>query len=286
MSQLVQHSDPRAQPIITGRGLVAAGNPLFRPRGLTDWLIWQTISGACRIETERGWEISRAGELILIAPHIRQHYGAADNQSWECVWAVFAPRAHWFEWLRWPTLGRGIMRLQPAPPAKCLQFQRSLQRTHDQAIAGSTDALDWAMNTLERLLLRCRQLARSTTQSGLDPRVERAVAWLHAQARRPITAEACARASGCSAVHLRRLFRAQIGASPLVYHERCRLERAANLLRLTGMSIKEIAGELGFADPLYFSTRFRRHYGIPPRAYRPATLEKTKPVSREARETG
>ena len=47
-----------------------------------------------------------------------------------------------------------------------------------------------------------------------------------------------------------------------------RMELAKNLLESTQLPVKEIAGRVGYNDPLYFSTVFRNYTGMNPRAYR------------------
>ena len=47
---------------------------------------------------------------------------------------------------------------------------------------------------------------------------------------------------------------------------------AARLLRYTPLSIGEIAFRTGFADQLYFSRAFKRHYGVAPSAYREKSM--------------
>jgi len=61
-----------------------------------------------------------------------------------------------------------------------------------------------------------------------------------------------------------------VGVSPLHYHERCRMQQAAKLLRVTNLKVGQIAEQLGFPDPFYFSTRFRHHLSASPRAFRSA----------------
>ncbi len=66
----------------------------------------------------------------------------------------------------------------------------------------------------------------------------------------------------------RRRFTAEVGQSPSAFRMARRLQTAATLLRLTGMTHREIARTLGFADEFHFSRRFRTHFGVPPRDYR------------------
>ena len=47
-----------------------------------------------------------------------------------------------------------------------------------------------------------------------------------------------------------------------------RMLEAARLLRFTELTVGEVAFRAGFADPLYFSRAFKRHYGEAPMAYR------------------
>jgi AraC-like DNA-binding protein len=50
--------------------------------------------------------------------------------------------------------------------------------------------------------------------------------------------------------------------------ELIRLGRAATLLERSNLTVTEVAVSVGFRDPLHFSRRFRRAYGVSPRAYR------------------
>jgi AraC-like DNA-binding protein len=47
-----------------------------------------------------------------------------------------------------------------------------------------------------------------------------------------------------------------------------RLARAAEMLIQTELSISEVAYRVGFSDPKYFSTCFRKCYGISPSHYK------------------
>jgi AraC-like DNA-binding protein len=51
---------------------------------------------------------------------------------------------------------------------------------------------------------------------------------------------------------------------------RRRMERAQFLLLTTRASVKEIAGQVGIADPAYFSRVFTRLCQVSPAAYRAA----------------
>ena len=61
-------------------------------------------------------------------------------------------------------------------------------------------------------------------------------------------------------------FRRATGASPRLYLELLRMEEARRWLE-DGAPVARAARLAGFADPLYFSRRFRALHGVPPSAY-------------------
>jgi len=66
----------------------------------------------------------------------------------------------------------------------------------------------------------------------------------------------------------RRDFRRAMGVAPKQYWLRLRMERAAECLANTGMSVAETATYLGYEDPCYFTRVFTRMLGVPPGRYR------------------
>lgn len=65
-----------------------------------------------------------------------------------------------------------------------------------------------------------------------------------------------------------RLFRRELGTPPYRYILNRKIELAKELLRETGMSVRDISGYLSFEDEFYFSGLFRRKVGVSPSTYR------------------
>lgn len=63
-------------------------------------------------------------------------------------------------------------------------------------------------------------------------------------------------------------FRRSTGMTIHEYLLRVRMQKALDLIRTTSMPFADIAEQLGFDTPQYFSNSFRRYYGAPPSAYR------------------
>jgi len=84
---------------------------------------------------------------------------------------------------------------------------------------------------------------------------------------RNIDCEAIAEAAGCSPTHLRRLFKAAYGISPIKYLNTIRIKRAKEMLSSGLFTIEETALNCGFANTAYFSLVFKKITGTSPGKY-------------------
>lgn len=88
---------------------------------------------------------------------------------------------------------------------------------------------------------------------------------------------------GVSERHLRRIFEAQWGVSPLQYLQTRRLLNAKHLLTDTQLPITQVAALSGFASLRRFNAAFVQHYRLQPRALRQdSASEANQPVKRPA----
>jgi len=72
----------------------------------------------------------------------------------------------------------------------------------------------------------------------------------------------------CSKASLHRHCMAQYNCSPMFKITQLRMTRAVDLLKQTDWSIKQIAQQIGFKDPLNFSHRFKQWHNLSPKHYR------------------
>ncbi|WP_105614483.1 AraC family transcriptional regulator [Vallitalea okinawensis] len=65
-----------------------------------------------------------------------------------------------------------------------------------------------------------------------------------------------------------KLFKSYMGASPMHYINKRRVDRAKDLLLSSNSSITQIAEQVGFKDSAYFSKVFKNHTQLTPRQYK------------------
>ena len=86
--------------------------------------------------------------------------------------------------------------------------------------------------------------------------------------KQDFTVESLASEVGISAVHLRRIFLSNAGASPKKVINDIRFEQAKLLLSTSNLSISEIALNVGFCDQFHFSKSFKDAVGLSPTDYK------------------
>ena len=154
-----------------------------------------------------------------------------------------------------PLLSRYARLLAGRPEAGAGLASRIVQ----EVTIATEDYLSTFANRLERL----KSLKRSTRIETLQ-RVERARAYIHSHADRPLTLEEVASEATLSRFHLARSFAEVHGLPPLGYHRRLRLDQAARLLKEDAASPTELAQRFGYRSLSAFTRAFRQVHGVPP----------------------
>jgi AraC-like DNA-binding protein len=101
-----------------------------------------------------------------------------------------------------------------------------------------------------------------------SPPIQAAVTWLDKHVGESVIMEHAANAAGLSESHFRRWFQKEVGFNPSEYMMYKRIEIAKDKLREGHLSVTDIAMELGFNTPAYFTAVFRKRTGLTPTEYR------------------
>ena len=194
----------------------------------------------------------------LVPPGFPHTYGTDPGRRWTELFAVFTGPL--FDSMA----GLGALG-EPGPryprPGPSVEALRAVLRTPPSSQRAAEHQLlaiaDWLVDT-------------RPGETGLDltPEIATAAARLGDDQTGALDLHDLAAEAGLSYDTFRRRFAAQVGQPPSSYRTGRRLQTAATLLRLTDLTLREIARTLGFADEFHLSRRFRSQYGVPPRTYR------------------
>ncbi|WP_246174202.1 GlxA family transcriptional regulator [Paraburkholderia hayleyella] len=105
-------------------------------------------------------------------------------------------------------------------------------------------------------------------EPATHPLVTRAILLMEQHVGHALPLEALARKLDVSPRQLERRFKAATGKSPQTFARQVRLRTAAWLLTRSGRSVADIASSCGFSDASHLGRELRKHYGVPPVAFR------------------
>lgn len=105
-------------------------------------------------------------------------------------------------------------------------------------------------------------------QSAAARRIAPSLDYMKSHLDQPVTISALSAMVALSQSSFFELFRQATQVTPLQWFIRARMDRARELLTQTRLPIKQIAKQVGYEDPLYFSRAFKSVCGLPPSAFR------------------
>ncbi|MUT68766.1 response regulator [Paenibacillus sp. NEAU-GSW1] len=110
---------------------------------------------------------------------------------------------------------------------------------------------------------------RSRQQTDVIAEVKQ---YIMANSHLEISLETIARQAGLSPFYMSKMFKEQTGVGYIDFLTDCRVEKSKALMSNAERSMKEIAYEVGYNDPNYFSKVFKKVCGASPTDYRKALL--------------
>jgi AraC-like DNA-binding protein len=227
----------------------------------------ETVVIVCTAGT--GW--ARVGDQVhqvtarnaLVIPRGSAHeYGASATRPWTIWWAhlVGTDVAELVQTME-VTPERPIVPIRNVERAVALLDEILTVLERDQSPARLVTAAGAAWKLL------AQTSADRVLPAPGDP-LQRAMTYLAERLDGSVKVADLAGFVGVSPSHLTALFRRATGGGILAHQQALRMARARQLLDGTDARINEIAREVGYDDPFYFSRHFRRHHGVTPTQYR------------------
>ena len=140
---------------------------------------------------------------------------------------------------------------------------------------GWTIVISGLMLQFLALIARINVSEKTEITTDLNDRIDRAVMeiviFLESNFRKPINRKMMSQYVHLSEGYLSRCFSQKTGIGIIEFVNRLRIEEACRLLRQTDLSMYEIAENVGYSDPAYFSRIFKKVLGLSPCKYRMAS---------------
>lgn len=123
-------------------------------------------------------------------------------------------------------------------------------------------------NLLREILIRCARQAENVPGKTSHAGINTVCGWMVSNLNKSLRSTELARMAGMNRTTFFKAFQRATGETPTNYFNQLKLRSAALTLESTATPIKDIAENLGFCDPYYFSKLFKKYYGVSPRKFR------------------
>ena len=125
-----------------------------------------------------------------------------------------------------------------------------------------------------------RVYSQEETESVRDPEMSflsPALDYIHEKYMLDFPQERLSQACHLSPTHFRRLFKEEIGTSPLAFLHQTRILKSCALLRSSGLSVTEVAGKVGYNSLSSYNRHFSQAMGCTPMAWRKTAVDSPRP---------
>jgi AraC-like DNA-binding protein len=242
-----------------GRGVLSRGLRRFDGYALT-----LVFGGRGHYRDDEHESPLEAGSLIEVLPGRPHWYGLTGPGRWDEVHLVFEGPV--FDLCaRQGLLGAGSPVHRVTPVSWWLARLDGFRTRRPPVTAAAAD--DEVCDVL-RLLADLSSHADVGPSESPGGWLARSQALLAGDLAEPLDLPEVAAAVGLGYESWRKRFQAETGLAPARYRAQRRIEAAADLLRRTSLSNREIAASLGFSDEHHFAKRFRAATGRTTSGYR------------------
>ncbi len=230
----------------------------FGPRIQSRYQLVVMNSGEATIEVDDHEIFVPEHHAILLLPHRREMFYFTRSHPTHHTFCELAP--HYLP---------AVIREKIGDSTICLPLTERMLTAVEFGLSipsisfGSTDDLirSAGIMTFQAFMFEAEQVQCPATQPAA---VHRALAFMDAHLGEPLTLSVLADVVTMSPQHLTRLFRQHLHTTPMRYLWQLRTRHGVEILSTTGLSIAEIAVQVGFQSPFHFSRLVTQYYHMSP----------------------
>lgn len=245
----------------------AEGHYTYRKKGLPENFLFYCVDGNGWYKIEDKLYEVGPSEFFILPQHVEHSYGSNDKKPWSIYWIHFGG-----ELLPHFNSLRTVQ--EHYKPAYITSNEEIFVQFHKMyktlELGYSNDNLLFANMLLPHFLSLFVYSAKHSMANVQEKKdcVDNAILYMREHIHENISLPELSRSYGYSTSRFSDIFKQKTGYSPIDYFIQMKMQKACQQLDLTDFSIKEVAVQLGFDDPYYFSRRFSKVIGMPPTRYR------------------
>ncbi len=244
----------------------------FGPAARNHYLFHYCLSGTGMLYSQNGRKESdtfhiKSGQGFMIFPHQVCMYIADHEIPWEYVWIEF-------DGLRVKEAIE-LAGLKPEQPVYKARYKDISETMKEEMLYIVNHKDESPFHLIGHLYLFIDSLVRSSTSVPLGQGsslrefyLKEAISFIEQNFQNDISVEDIAACCGLNRSYFGKIFHENMGKSPQEFLISYRMTKAAELLKLTALSVADIGNAVGYPNQLHFSRAFKNVYAISPRQWR------------------
>ncbi len=244
----------------------------FGPAARNHYLFHYCLSGTGMLYSQNGRKESdtfhiKSGQGFMIFPHQVCMYIADHEIPWEYVWIEF-------DGLRVKEAIE-LAGLKPEQPVYKARYKDISETMKEEMLYIVNHKEESPCHLIGHLYLFIDSLVRSSTSVPLGQGsslrefyLKEAISFIEQNFQNDISVEDIAACCGLNRSYFGKIFHENMGKSPQEFLISYRMTKAAELLKLTALSVADIGNAVGYPNQLHFSRAFKNVYAISPRQWR------------------
>lgn len=244
----------------------------FGPAARNHYLFHYCLSGTGMLYSQNGRKESdtfhiKSGQGFMIFPHQVCMYIADHEIPWEYVWIEF-------DGLRVKEAIE-LAGLKPEQPVYKARYKDISETMKEEMLYIVNHKEESPFHLIGHLYLFIDSLVRSSTSVPLGQGsslrefyLKEAISFIEQNFQNDISVEDIAACCGLNRSYFGKIFHENMGKSPQEFLISYRMTKAAELLKLTALSVADIGNAVGYPNQLHFSRAFKNVYAISPRQWR------------------
>ncbi len=244
----------------------------FGPAARNHYLFHYCLSGTGMLYSQNGRKESdtfhiKSGQGFMIFPHQVCMYIADHEIPWEYVWIEF-------DGLRVKEAIE-LAGLKPEQPVYKARYKDISETMKEEMLYIVNHKEESPFHLIGHLYLFIDSLVRSSTSVPLGQGsslrefyLKEAISFIEQNFQNDISVEDIAACCGLNRSYFGKIFHENMGKSPQEFLISYRMTKAAELLKLTALSVADIGNAVGYPNQLHFYRAFKNVYAISPRQWR------------------
>ncbi|MEH6607181.1 MAG: helix-turn-helix domain-containing protein, partial [Pseudomonadales bacterium] len=250
-------------PTAAGHYPVAHNHHMSRPDHTSHLIIYCT-HGRGTATIEGAEHKIQAGDLLVLPKGCAHEYQADAESPWTIFW-VHYDGSHSQAYTDFIEVESPVVSIG-AQPRLIADFDALFSRRQDGF--SRPDYVHTACQ-LKQMLTGIGEIVRHhQTRRGRQIDLDHIQGLMHLSLQGKLDLDMLAAQAKLSKYHFSRKFKQLTGHSPIQHFLHLKMQHACQLLDNTQLSIKQVAGEVGYDDAYYFSRLFKQIIGLAPSKYR------------------